>query len=140
MFLREVMRNYLKVLPLTILLITGCQPTSKESNWEEELKVAANELNQGLPMMVDSDTRLDSSIAFQNTFLYKYTMINYAVDDISTEEFANTMRPIINNAVCTTEDMKAFVQNHTEVKYLYHDKNGKFVSQIIVKTEECSKT
>ena len=137
MFLREVMRNYLKILPLTILLITGYQSTSKASNWEDELKVAANELNQGLPMMVDSETRLDSSIAFKNTFLYKYTMINYAIDDISTEKFTNAMRPIITNTVCTTEDMKVFVQNHTEVKYLYHDKNGNFLSQIIVKTEEC---
>jgi hypothetical protein len=133
------MKKYLKYLSISVLFIAGCQSTPEGNAWEAELKSAANELNQSLPMMVDSETRLDSTLAFKNSFLYKYTMINYTVEDINIEQFSSAMRPQIVNSVCTTEDMKVFVQNHTEVKYLYHDKDGKFISQILVKTEECSK-
>ena len=134
------MKHYVKYLSIVVLFITGCQSTPQISHWESELKAASNEINQSLPMMVDSETRLDSTLAFRNSFLYKYTMINYSVDDLDPVEFKAAMEPQITSSVCTTEDMKAFVQNHSEVKYLYHDKDGKFISKIIVHTKECGKT
>ncbi len=129
-------------LSIAIILLTGlaaCKSTNNVNSWESKLTYTASELNKGLPMMVDSDTRLDSTIALQNTFTYKYTMINYSLSDLDVAKFTEVMTKQITNSVCTTPDMAIFVKNKTLVNYIYFDKESKHLSKILVDTANCHK-
>jgi len=140
MFSKDTMHFKLFTPIVLATTLIACNSTPKGNPWLDELKNAANELNSGLPMMVDAETRLDSTIALMNTFTYKYTMVNSSVDDVDVQNFNNIMRTQLFNTVCTTPDMAIFVQNNTEVNYLYVDKDSKHLSKISIDTTECSKT
>jgi hypothetical protein len=130
-------------LSIAIILLAGlaaCKSTNDVSSWESQLAFSASELNKGLPMMVDSETRLDSTIALQNTFTYKYTMINYALSDLDVGKFTEVMTKQTTNVVCTTPDMANFIKNKTIVNYIYFDKDSKHLSKVLIDTANCPKT
>ena len=140
MFSKDIMKFKLTTSIILATTLLACNSTPKSNSWNDELKIAANELNSGLPMMVDSETRLDSTIALMNTFTYRYTMINHSVEDVNVQQFTDIMTKQIFNTVCTSPDMTSFVQNKTEVNYIYVDKDSKHLSKISVDTNECTKT
>lgn len=109
----------------------------KESELNSVLMQAASQINQNLPMMVDSETRLDSTVGINKTFRYNYTMINYPVEELDPKGFSEAMRPQIVNSVCTTKEMEVFMKNGVPVTYAYHGKNGKQLTTITVEPSQC---
>jgi len=101
------------------------------------LMAAANELNINLPMMVDGETRLDSSIGINRTFRYNYTLINYAAEDVDADQFKVNMESTLINSFCTTKEMEVFTKNDVPVTYAYHGKNGKQITTITVNSSQC---
>ncbi|MER2493695.1 hypothetical protein [Catenovulum sediminis] len=124
-----------------ILALSACQSTPENpyADLQKELREAANELNQTTPLMVDSETRLDSSFAYQNRFVYKYTLVNYAVENLDVETFTDIMTEQVTNNTCTNRDMVYFVNNKVVVSYTYFDQTGKQVAAIDVDTAKCPK-
>jgi uncharacterized FlaG/YvyC family protein len=45
----------------------------------------------------------------------------------------------LTDLVCTTPEMKVFVDNNVTLKYAYHDKIGKLVVVITVDTGTCAR-
>jgi len=45
----------------------------------------------------------------------------------------------LTDFVCTTREMKAFLDNDVTLKYAYHDKNGQLVIVITVDTRNCAR-
>lgn len=83
----------------------------------------ANETNRDLPIMLDSRTRFDTTIALPNkTFQSIHTMIN-----TSKEEFhingGNLYFNIFNN-IRTNPELKIFRDNKVTMVYLYRDDSG----------------
>ncbi len=112
----------------------------KESELNSVLMQAASQINQNLPMMIDSETRLDSTVGINKKFRYNYTMINYSVEELDPKSFSETMRPQLVNAVCTTKEMEVFMKNGVPVTYAYHGKNGKQLTTITVEPLQCKNT
>jgi hypothetical protein len=119
----------LLVLGLAIGLLTskyvfnnlGCY----KSSFDRDLVEAANEINQHLPMMIDSETRIDSTIALPGkTFQYFYTLVNYSKDQLDAGDFEKRLRPLILNSIKTNTDMENFRKNKVTLVYLYRDKDG----------------
>jgi len=104
------------------------------------LMQAASEINANLPMNVDSDTILFTTIGVQNKFTYNYQLPNYEKDNLDINAFVDAMSPNIKNSVCTIEDMKAFRDLQIVVSYSYFDANKKQITEINVDTKECPKT
>ncbi|MBQ4848273.1 hypothetical protein [Pseudoalteromonas sp. MMG005] len=119
--------------------LSACSSTSNGGGWPEELKLAANQINSSLPMMIDAETRIDSTFAFMNTFTYNYTIVTSSVNEINVQAFRDLMTKKIFNTVCTKPDMASFVQNNTEVNYAYVDSEGKHITKISVDTRQCEK-
>jgi hypothetical protein len=95
-----------------------------KNNFDKILVEAANEVNKTLPIMVDSETRLDSTMALPNKeYSYFYTLINYSVDEIDAVQFEKEMRPGIINQVKTNSDLEVFRNNNVTLNYVYRDKN-----------------
>lgn len=101
------------------------------------LMQAASDLNANLPMNIDSDTILFSTIGAQNKFKYNYRLPHYEKDNLDINAFVDAMSPNIKNSVCTIEDMKPFRDMKIVVSYSYFDTNQKQITEIKVDTKEC---
>lgn len=98
---------------------------------------AASEINKTLPMMVDAETRLDSTTGINRTIRYNYTMVNYTVADLDGVSFEKSMKQTLINKVCTTKEMQVFVRNKVPVSFAYYDKKGKQITFITVPSSSC---
>lgn len=106
-------------------------------SFDEVLMKTASELNKSLPMMVDSETQLDNTISLpDNTFQYNYTLINIDVDSIVAEELHEALEGRLANNIKNNPDMKAFRENEVTMCYSYSDKDGQFITKIIISPED----
>jgi hypothetical protein len=127
-------RNYTTNLAVAILvgvfgLILGKYIwgvfTSNQNSFDKMLVETANQINQNTPMIVDSETRLDSTLALPGKrFTYYFTLYNYTIDEIDAEDFEKSMRPNMLNNLKTSPDMNVFRNNNVDLQYIYRDKNG----------------
>jgi hypothetical protein len=93
--------------------------------FDKELVEATSEINKNLPIMVDSETRLDSLMALpDNAIQYFYTLVNYSKDEINIEDFKNELSPMVLNNIKTNSDLKSFKDNKITMIYSYRDKNN----------------
>jgi hypothetical protein len=93
--------------------------------FDKQLVEAANQINKNLPIMVDSETRLDSTMALPNKkFTYIYTLINYTQEEIDSDELKELLEPNILNNIKTNSDLEEFRENKVTMVYLYKDKTG----------------
>jgi hypothetical protein len=97
----------------------------------------ANELNKNLPMMVDRDTRWDSSGAEPgNKFIYIYTVVNHTKEEADVPALEKALRPQLIANYKTNDQMKYFREHNVELHYQYKDKNGEFVFEIVVSPKD----
>jgi len=69
-------------------------------SFEQEMIKTAGEMNKNLPVMLDSETRLDSVSALpENIFQYNYTLINISSDSLDIAGFQNYLEPMLINNV-----------------------------------------
>ena len=93
--------------------------------FDKKLIETANQLNRNLPLLLDSETRLDSTMALPDKkFTYFYTLINYSTEEIDIEILKENLEPNILNNIKTSTDLKKFRENKVTMVYLYRDKNG----------------
>jgi len=118
------------------LTTKGISSVSNKTELTESLmQETANEINKDLPKMIDSETRLDSTVGIKNSLTYKYTLINYSLSDLEGgASLSDMLRNDLVNSVCTTPEMDIFVKNKATLNYSYYDKNGVFIEQITINT------
>ena len=101
------------------------------TTFDKELMKVAGEMNKSCPVMVDSETRLDNTMALpENVLRYNYTLINMTSDMIDVENLKSNLEPMILNQVKTNPDLKLFRDHRTTMSYSYKDKEGRFILQI----------
>lgn len=111
---------------------------AREGKLDAQLRDAANLLNQRLPMQVDAETRLDSSVGADRRFIYKYTLVNVTADMLTPAELKAAMEETLINRVCTEQGMQVFVKQGVTVSYAYADKNGKEIAVLSVAPGQCA--
>lgn len=101
------------------------------------LSEVVNAMNKSLPMMLDSEVRLDSVVGMNKTLFYKHTLVNYTADEVDSSFFDTEVRPFLLNQACTTPQMIFALD--LGISYFYHFRgvNGKFVSQIVIAPSDC---
>ncbi len=105
--------------------------------FDKNLMEIASELNKTCPIMVDSLTRLDNTIALPNkVFQYNYSLISGSKQYIDTEGLKSFLTPRIINEVKTNPGMKFVRDNNATVNYSYKDLNGEFLFLITVRPED----
>ncbi len=108
--------------------------------FDEQLLKISETVNMNCPMMVDSDTRLDNTATLPGkTLAYNYTLINYTIDDLDADALNTELKPGIVNNVKTNPDMKNFRNNEVTLKYIYKDKDGIFITSIVVQPVDYEK-
>lgn len=98
----------------------------------------SNQLNKSMPMTIDSATRLDNILASSTSpkFTYNYTL-DASLHEINSANFFSQMRPTLVKGVCTSPDMKIFMENGVTVGYSYRAKDGAFAGKIDVAPTDC---
>lgn len=110
---------------------------SNENPIEGQLLKASGEINKNLPMMVDSETRLDSTMGMNNTLRYNYTLVNRTADSISGQVLKAALETKLTNNVCSSDDMRIFVSNGVTVQYAYFGKEGTQIGVITIPPSKC---
>ncbi len=100
---------------------------------DKVLMESANEINKTCPIMLDSETRLDNTMALPDkVFQYTYTLVNWEKSSIDTVELKKLIEPQIINSVKTNPQMKYQRENKITMSFYYKDKNGLYVCCITV--------
>lgn len=107
----------------------------------EELTSTASRLNKMLPMMVDRNTELLTTIGMPNTFVYQYKIHNISVDDLTPSKIAELeqfQRRQITNLACTTAETRDNLLNRgVTLRYQYADANGRAFARVDLKPSDC---
>lgn len=106
---------------------------SRPAALDRLLVQASSEMNKNLPMMLDQNTRLDTTHPEPDkTLVYRYTLVNTKIAALDKVKFVESMRPMIVAHYRTNDTMKAFRDGGVTMKYRYSDQQGNFITEIVV--------
>lgn len=128
------------VVGIAALAISGCASTGNgDPNDPLNLAAETSGFNATLPVMVDADTRLDSTWGYGDALRYNYTLVNHTLADLNVKLFNETMGPVIKNSVCSSPDMEVFIDNGVTVSYIYRDSEGREAGRFVVTPADCGR-
>jgi len=116
---------------------TAMQFWGGAASFDKALVRTADAINKTCPIMVDKDTRLDSTMGGPGKkFRYYYTLVNYGPGELNAAKVTTALRPRIVNNAKTSKDMKDFREQNVELIYIYKTNDGSEFARIVVKPEE----
>ena len=105
---------------------------------EAELRKTARHINKSAPKPIGGIATLEGAEASERTLKYKFRFKELSKEEISPA-FTLKQTEFLTEFVCTTPEMKVFVENNVTLQYAYHDKNGKLVIVIAIEPRACSR-
>ena len=128
---KKVLRMALGALCFVIFYFAAQQLFFKVPPIDKILMSTASEMNKTCPVMIDSMTRLDNTIAFPGKVLqYNYTLVSLGKSDADTIKAKAFLEPRILNTIRTSPQMKYLREHETTFNYYYKDKNGMYFFSI----------
>jgi len=97
---------------------------------QAELKKIATEVNKSCPMVINSETRLDStSVVDKSVIQYNYSLLKIADGDtiINFPILKKTLKEQSQNNFDTNPQMEYFREKKITLRYHYKDMNGKYL-------------
>ncbi len=123
--------SFLLFLKIVGFIVPVFLPFRSDASIEKEIKKFSVEINQKCPLLIDTETRLDSvSPGVGREIKYFYTLVNIVkigVDSTSAKDFLTAQ--IINN-IKTNDQMRFMRDAEITMIYSYYDKNSDYVFQI----------
>lgn len=104
----------------------------------EVLNATANKINSSLPMMLDSDTELSTTVGLDGILQYHYRLVNYSIEQIDTGTLMPQLRQNIINSSCTIKDTRDLLKKGVMLEYIYHDKDRRVISSFSLNNNECT--
>jgi hypothetical protein len=106
--------------------------------FSKTLMETANEINKVCPIMIDSETRLENTMALpKKVFQYNYTLINVYKEDINDiAAVEESLEQKITNFVRTSPDTKIYRDNNVTMKFCYSDRAGTYLFTITVTPDQ----
>ncbi len=135
-YFKKPVTGVLLGLFLGAALLTACkeQEAPAQLNPVERL---ASKINYKCPFMVDVDTRMDSVYIWpDSTFQYSYTLVNQDKDKIDIRGLTAYIGSQLMETVRYSSTMKLHRDHGLRLVFYYRDRNGDFVTQIIIEPED----
>lgn len=106
---------------------------------ERAIDKAISASNEGLPVMIDEDTRLDSVSIDQKTKNYSLNMslVNLAQSEIDVAFLQEAFETSIKPSICSDTTFKVFFDEGYKITYSYKDKAGLLVAKDTVNPKDC---
>ncbi len=127
------------LVAITAASISGCAPGGNgDADFQQALVDASSKQNKALPIMVDKDTRWDTTIPGPGkNWTFIYTLINPESSTYTNAQINEVLGGTIRSGVCSMKEMETFRKNGVTIKYSYRDNGGKFIGEVVVKPEDC---
>ena len=104
----------------------------------EYLRQEAAGLNRSLPAQLDEKTELMVTEAAPGMFIYKYRLVEIAVDRVDHQKFAVGAKPILVKTTCDRpETREEFLKRGVTLRYSYFDKDKKHIATLDVTPADC---
>ena len=101
------------------------------------LQASAKMINKQLPLMVDSDTKLEKISAEGKTLIYHYVLVNFLSSELDAEALESNLKPATIQQTCTMSNMKPIIDQGGTVSYRYNGKDQKQVLEINIDKRSC---
>ncbi len=101
------------------------------------LKVQVDRLKEHLPLMADSDTRLDSVVSEGGRLSYHYTLISVSIAELDLGVFEATIRNAVAGQSCSNPEFRQIFSLGGSVAFVYSDKEGARVAEVVVAQADC---
>ncbi|MCL2727763.1 MAG: hypothetical protein FWD56_05215 [Bacteroidales bacterium] len=129
---KQVTGTIVGTVSFVVVYLIMQQFVFKAPSIDKVLMEAVNEMNKVCPMMVDSLTRLDNTIALPSkTFQNNYTL-GFAKEDVDLSIFQSNMELVILNNSRTNPDLQFFRDRDVTIKHFYKDFEGNHLFTITV--------
>ena len=102
-----------------------------------ELNLITSTLNASLPMMLDRETQIKTSIAFDGRIRYVYKLVRLSGDSINKPQLLDFIKKQTSAMSCTSEETRKLINKHVDLEYWYMDKSDKFVVSYVLTKSIC---
>jgi hypothetical protein len=110
---------------------------SDDRSIDAALENLSAHMNRKVPMLVDPETRLDRVSAESGHKLsYHYTLTSVP-RSMSATEFTRLVRPALQQRLCASSEMQAFLKHGVTISYVYRDVSGKPLGSTQFKPSDC---
>lgn len=116
------------------------KPTEKEimTKLAEGFELAAKQINDSAPTMVDEETRMDRASVGPGALLtYHYTFPNYSSRDIESALIQTNVFPSVKRGVCSSKEMKPSLQYGGKYTYSYSGNDGVLIGEFTIDRHDC---
>lgn len=116
------------------------KPTEKEimTKLAEGFELAAKQINDSAPTMVDEETRMDGASVGPGALLtYHYTFPNYSSRDIESALIQTNVFPSVKRGVCSSKEMKPSLQYGGKYTYSYSGNDGVLIGEFTIDRHDC---
>ena len=105
----------------------------------DALQKLVDNTNSKLPVMVDSETRVDRMAVVSPTLVEcYYTFLDTTKSEFDAEAYVAETRPQYLESYLSGDHYKMFRENDIAIRYCYYDKNGQPLTNIVVSKKEIS--
>jgi hypothetical protein len=119
-----------------VALVYFFQKTDERS--VESLRQEAEQMNKGLPAMLDKETELMVTEAEPGMFIYKYRLVNVSAPAVDHQNFAAGAKPQLVQMVCSRPETRGdFLGRGVTMRYSYFDKDKRHIATIDVTPSDC---
>jgi hypothetical protein len=101
------------------------------------LSQVASKMNQTLPMMLDAETELSTTIGLDGKLEYHYRLVNYTAEQIDTAILMPKLRANSINGSCSKKETRILLNNGVVLESVYYDKNRKEISRFSLDKLQC---
>ncbi len=103
----------------------------------EFTQAMATETNKQLPMMIDEETELTTTIGLPGVLQYHYRLINYAAAEIDSDVLMGETTKGIVASSCGAPQLRMMLKAGLKLEYLYHGKEKNLISSYTLTNQEC---
>jgi hypothetical protein len=113
-------------------------PRSSGARSVESLRQEAEQMNRGLPAMLDKETELMLTEGAPGMFIYRYRLINATTSSIDHQNFAAGAKAQLVQMVCSRPETRGdFLSRGVTMRYSYFDKDKQHIATIDVTPADC---
>jgi hypothetical protein len=123
---------------LTSRFVPGYFERSSQFRSIESLSQEAEQMNRGLPAMLDKETELMITESAPGMFIYKYRLVNVSAPVVDRQNFASGAKMQLVPMVCSRPETRGdFLSKGVTMRYAYFDKDRQHIVTIDVTPADC---
>jgi hypothetical protein len=97
----------------------------------------SRQINQQVPVMVDDETRLDTTIVTGKQLCYKFTLVNVSKAQINKVTLRKHLLENFKNNICNNDKATKLLNLGVSFYYVYSDKSGRIVADEVLSQRDC---